>query len=250
MDVRAAPRRDRDPTRTIKEDLRRRCLVRAAAQRQALLGQHRQASMAISMASIVAEELRKCCSGGAEARPSAWSEMDEARLQEQLGQDAYLELMAATEESLLREMHQVEALAQAGGADNEEQEYEEYLAAEDALYAQSAAEGAEPSLLLDADASSMEDRVLCPLCVRARLVLLPDGCIACSAAGDGCMLRLDARGHPAPLALLRERMDRLLREHSQHCQGAPCCRLPLPAERHVGMLLFCCVSCGTATGVV
>ena len=73
--------RSRDPTRTIKEDLRRRCLVRAAAQRQALLAQHRQASEAISMATIVAEELRRTPVGGDAARPSAWSEADEATLQ-------------------------------------------------------------------------------------------------------------------------------------------------------------------------
>ena len=92
--------------------------------------------------------------------------------------------------------------------------------------------------------------VLCPLCARGLLTLAPDGCVACSAAADGCALRLDARGHPAPIELLRERMDALLCEHGRRCGGPPSCRLPLPAERHLGMLLFCCATCGVATGVV
>lgn len=196
------------------------------------------------MASIVAEEVQRSRTGSDAARPSAWSDADEALLQTQLGREAYLELMAATEESLVRELSQ-----QGEGAVAEE--YEDYLAAEDALLAQQIAEsdsqyeyasspGAEP------DGAS----ILCPLCVRAQLTVTADGCVACCGAADGCPLRLDARGHPAPLELLRERMDTLLREHGHRCSGQPICRLPLPAERPLGMLLFCCPACGIATGVV
>ena len=239
--VRAA--KARDPARTVKEDLRRRCLVRAAAQRQALLSQHRQASVAISMASIVAEELRSVRAGGEAARPSAWSEEDEALLQAQLGREAYLELMAATEETLLRELDQEASMACGSSEWSMAEDYEEYLTAEDALIAQLDGETTPP---LDGGSTG----VLCPLCVRAPLTLTADGCVKCSAAGDGCALQLDAKGHPAPIDLLRERMDALLREHGQRCNGPPCCRLPLPAERPLGMLLFCCHVCGVVTGVV
>ena len=195
------------------------------------------------MASIVAEELRRTPVGG-EARPSAWSEEDEALLQAQLGREAYLELMAATEESLLQELESVVSVDATTSASewSSEQEYEEFLAAEDAMLA---AQGvaAQPS-------DSQHASVLCPLCVRAPLALTADGCVTCSAAGDGCAMRLDARGHPAPLELLRERMDTLLREHARQCGGQACCRLPLPAESSLGLLLFCCPACGCAVGVV
>jgi hypothetical protein len=226
----------------MKEDLRRRCMLRAAAQRQALLAQHRQASEAISMAALVADELRRTPIGG-EARPSAWSEADELRLQAQLGREAYLELMAATEESLLQEL-QRHAREPAGAAQNDEwalaQEYEDYLLSEDERFT---AQG-------EVMPSESPLEILCPLCVAAPLKQTADGCVTCSAAATGCALHLDARGHPAPLELLRERMDTLLREHSQRCAGQACCRLPLPAERSLGMLLFCCPACGVATGVV
>ena len=215
--------------------------------------QHRHASEQLSMASIVAEELRR--SPSETARPSAWSEADEARLQATLGREAYIELMAATEEELVRELQQQEEAAAAaaaagsgaaptGSVADGALEYEEFLEAEDALLQQIAeAEAADGGL-------GGPSNVLCPLCVRAPLVLTADGCVACSAAGDGCALRLDARGHPQPLELLRERMDTLLREHGQRCGGPPCCRLPAVHERHLGMLLFCCNTCGVSVGVV
>ena len=94
--------------------------------------------------------------------------------------------------------------------------------------------------------------VLCPLCVRSTLALSGDGHVMCrNGLHDGsCPLRLPAQGHPAPIELLRERMDVLLREHSQQCGGQACCRLPLPAESSLGLLLFCCPACGCAVGVV
>ena len=69
-----------------------------------------------------------------------------------------------------------------------------------------------------------------PLCVRSTLALSGDGHVMCrSGLDDGsCPLRLPAQGHPAPIELLRERMDVMLREHSQQCGGQACCRLPLP----------------------
>lgn len=214
------------------------------------------------ISTIVAEELRRKTPGsGSDAQPSAWSEADEAALQATLGREAYLELMAATEEVLLREL----------GGDLPTDE----LGGDDHQFTQSAAAAREYEEFIAAQAESFEDEddgfgedaaVLCPLCVRSTLVHKSDGFIVCrreSLGGTsaqptwkqcgesgGCTLRLDARGHLAPLELLRERMDVLLREHSQRCTGQACCRLPQPAEQSLGMLLFCCTTCGTTTGVV
>ena len=189
------------------------------------------------MASIVADEMRRARSGEAEARPSAWSETDDANLQVMLGRDEYLVLMAEAEEALMREIELEEAMM----APNGEHEYEEYLAAEEAMLAAAEGDASQPS---DAD-------VLCPVCVRAPLLLTAEGCVACSAASDSCTLRLDARGHPAPLEHLRARMETLIRDHSRSCSGAHTCRLPTNAtEAALGMLLFSCSTCGVVTGVV
>lgn len=240
------------PRTRVNEDLKRRCLARASAAREQLRAQHRfmgdssetrSQTDASLVSAIIAEELRRVPPGQSEARPSAWSEADEAALQAALGKDAYLELMAATESELLRECErdaqQVEMDEQcriagewsAGAA----REYDEYLAAQAEEHE---ATGDEQG----------ESAVLCPLCVRSRLTLSPDGFVTC--CGADCALRLDARGHPAPVELLRERMDTLLQQHTQRCGGQPCCRLPLPAETSLGMLLFCCPACGCAVGVV
>ena len=256
---RPAAKMARDPTRTIKDQLRRRCLMRAAEQRHALLAKSRAleglamdasdmapaAMDTIDMAAIVADEVRRARAGEDASGPQSWDEADEARLQAQLGRDAYLELMAAAEQSLIDELE-----TGAGGGSGEwlmAQEYEAYLAAEEEDLSLAAAADAEYSSQPEAGDAT----VLCPLCVRAHLTLTSDGCVACSGAADGCTLRLDARGHPAPLELLRERMESLLSEHGRRCGGQPCCRLPLnPAEQALGMLLFCCPVCGIATGVV
>lgn len=251
QDARPPPqqRRKHDATRTIKEDLRRRCLMRAAAQRQALLAQHRQAADAISMAAIVADEVRRTRTGSDAARPSAWSEADEALLQVQLGREAYLELMAETEEMLLHELQQHHGSSSDTSAESAmTHEYEDYLAAEsDLLEHLAAVDSAASPPFTEAES---ESSILCPLCLRARVTQTADGAVACAAAGDGCALYLDARGHPDPVGLLRTRMEALLREHGQRCSGAPQCRLPLPTERPLGMLLFCCTTCGLVTGVV
>jgi len=63
-------------------------------------------------------------------------------------------------------------------------------------------------------------------------------------------LLLDARGHPAPIELMRERMCALLDEHGGRCRAHPVCRLAAPAERHVGTLLFACQVCGVLAAVV
>lgn len=185
---------------------------------------------------IIAEELRQTNRDSmGQSRPSAWSEADELLLQQQLGREAYIELMQATEATLIAE--ELESGHGSGMAADEE--YEAFLEAEAA------------QLAAEAEAAHMTtDGVMCPLCVRSTLVVDSNGWIVCGAAGGGCGLRLDARGHPAPLELLRARMDALLTEHGQRCRGQASCRLPAPAEAPIGHLLFCCPACGTVVGVV
>jgi hypothetical protein len=265
-------RRDRvEPQTTnqrFKEDLRRRCVVRAAAQRADLVARHRGGSVAAAAAAAAQDIIRAELAAWSASPPDsggAWREEDEVQLQATLGRDAYLDLMAATEEQLLRELggevlREVDggcscsSLVAGGsgggsgcyggggsGADDEAvaHEYEAYLRAEEEAAAAAAA---------DADA----DAVPCPLCVSAPLQLGADGCIECSLAPlGGCALRIDARGHAAPLRLLRERMCALLEEHQARCPAVASCRLPCtPAEAQLGVLLFGCGTCGLCTGVV
>jgi hypothetical protein len=241
---------NRTPRTRVHEDLRRRCLARASAAREQLRAQHRSigssgeerhADVSI-ISAIVAEELRRTPhrDGPSEARPSAWSEADEAALQAALGKEAYLELMAATEETLLREYE--------NGADDDHHHADHWssdAAREYEMYVAAQAE--------EHDATGDEaGAVLCPLCVRSTLTLSGDGHVTCRGGlhEGSCPLRLPAQGHPAPIELLRSRMDTLLHKHSQQCGGQACCRLPLPAESSLGLLLFCCPACGCAVGVV
>jgi hypothetical protein len=203
----------------------------------------------LSISQIVAEELQHTPVGRGDATASAWTETDDAQLQATLGRDAYLELMAATEELIMRELEQHgEGALDAEEAANGEaaaavHEYEAYLAAE--------AESAREAEALLAEGST--DAVLCPLCARGTLIVAPDGIVVCTCSQiAACPLRLDARGHPAPIDVLRERMDALITEHSRHCDGLASCRLPTLAEQQqgLGMLLFCCSTCNARVGVV
>ena len=230
------------PGTRLKDDLRRRCLLRVTAQRAALIAQSRQTGdAAAACRGILAEELHQALNAGtsgASRQPSSWSEADEVRLQAQLGQEGYLELMAAAEEALLNEMRKdLEMIGDTHGA--AAGEYEALLEAEEQLLAAQAAGG-----------PGAGDDVLCPLCVRSSLVLAADGFVCCV---DGCGLRLDARGATAPpLELLRDRMCSLLTEHGLHCNGKACCRLPQgPAEQQeLGSLIFSCATCGIGARVV
>ena len=169
-----------------------------------------------------------------------WGEGDDAQLQQQLGHDAYLELMTSTEEALLREL-EVD-LAYLGG-DDQTGEYEAYMAHQELMAVASVEEAPLQN----------EDRVLCPLCLRGSLQLR-DGClIVCdrwATDGGGCNLHLETQGHPSPLELLRERMCLLLNEHGSHCRGSACCRLPLQGEQATGLLLLTCQQCGMDAPVV
>ena len=199
---------------------------------------------------IVQAELNSVARNERGAPSSFWTEADEAALQRQLGPDGYLELMAATEEMLLRELQS--DVAYLGGTsvgpdtEGSSREYEAFLAQEEATIAACAE---------DIGAMSGEI-VLCPLCMRGTLQLLADGTIVSgrsAADGGGCTLRLDSRGHPAPLEALRELMCALLTEHGQQCQGFACCRLPTPQEQAAGAagaLLLACPQCGADVPVV
>ena len=135
------------------EDLRRRCLDRAKQQRQTAQQQARMSgsakvAMLDSYRSIVHTELNMV-----NGRTSiVWGEGDDAQLQQQLGHDAYLELMTSTEEALLREL-EVD-LAYLGG-DDQTGEYEAYMAHQELMAVASVEEAPLQN----------EDRVLCPLCL-------------------------------------------------------------------------------------
>jgi hypothetical protein len=246
------PRNDNAQKRRL-DSLRHRCLQRAQQKRQELLlttrlqpgGRSPAAADAAHWREIVHAELNAV--GRSErAAGAAWSEVDEALLQQQLGTDGYLELMMATEEALVRELDA--DLAQLG-ADGSAREYEAFLAHEAAVLAASADE--------QHSAPQGEEAVLCPLCMRGTLVLLADRttivCDRAAADGGGCNLLLDARGHPAPLEAVRQRMCLLLGEHAQRCGGCAYGRLPTLHEQAAGApcaLFLSCAQCGVNVPVV
>lgn len=209
------------------EGLRRRCLSRARQQRCELIQRSRQdgggadaAAAALetpSLHGIVASELRSAAAGWSAAD---WSAADRD----------YVDIMAALEQQLLRDL-------EADVASLVEDEYLAYESSEEARLQQ----------LLASDSAHGADAVLCPLCYQGYLNVSTEGCIECSSP---CPLRIDARGHPAPLELLRERMCSLLQQHGCGCDGIPSCRLPSVSERSLGMLVLSCERCGLLTGVV
>ena len=220
----------------LKDDLRRRCLARVAQQRAAQVSKHRFSPPSVRADVALAAEGFRMDSGGA----SAWSEEDEARLQEQLGHEGYLELMATMDDSLLRELQRdVDSLADgaSSGGEAAAREYEAFLAAEESRALAAAAE------------EEGDEGVACPVCVAASLQLDASGWVTCRAA---CGLRLDARGaQSSPLEAIRSRMCELISGHGQHCAGRAFCRLPSTFEQpHLGSLAFCCTTCGTAIRVV
>ena len=240
--MRAASRNTPSATR-LKEDLRRRCLARVAEQRATLVSQRRRAHIAIEADGCEMDTLatgRADAIGSTAAAPSntpiAWTEADEARLQAQLGHEGYLELMAATEEALLRELEQ--DLTCLGEDASATREYDDYLAAEEQYaFAQMAA-------------GECDDGVLCPVCFQANLQLDAEGFVACAAR---CGLYLDARqaaGHP--LELLRSRLNALHLDHGQRCGGMVACRMTAPGAEQaaLGPLAFGCDVCGYCARVV
>ena len=247
-------RRGGTPSTTrLKEDLRRRALARVAEQRAALV-QRRRTEPGVSNALDM--ELQWASMGGSRAAGGstsmsslAWTEADEARLQEQLGHEAYLELMAATEEALLRELE-----SDVTDLDQEEErrvaeacaisEYEELLLDEELQELSGLESGGGGA------AVSSDDVVLCPLCWRAGLALDGLGFVTCAAQ---CGLRLDARGATSPpLELLRARLNTLHTDHSRRCTAsAGGCRITLPSEQEtLGLLAFGCDACGYCARVV
>ncbi len=246
----------RTTTQRFRDELRRRCIVRAAEQRHHLLAQLRGASTSDICQDIIRKELNA-------VGTRSWAEEDEVQLQEALGREAYIDLMAATEQSLQCEIERAVSELDGGGdaamrigaspLEQEQElalrEYESFLAAQEAEMVAYAADIAESSPSFGA--ADSVDAVPCPLCVSAPLVVTSDGCVECSSRAAGrCGLRLETHGHPAPLQLLRDRMCRLLEEHGARCRGRACCRLPSATEATMGLLLLSCSTCGLCVGVV
>ena len=224
-----------------KEDLRRRCVQRAQEHRRQLLARRRDAPSgeddAVPMdAQALCREIvsSEMLSGGGGDDP--WAH---------LSHDAYIELMTATEQTLLQELRADVAVL----ADDDEvaaAQYEEYLRSEDermqALLEEAEADGhGGPAL--------HEEHVPCPLCEHGA-VWQTLGTLECSrCASHGCTFRLLTHDHPAPLLLLRERLGTLLGQHAASgCCGAPRCRLPVPGEQ--SLLLLGCDVCGVQVSVV
>ena len=221
--------------------LRRRCIARAQEARQAVLSRQRGISDGLDASAvardIISAELREAsCAGWARRGPRQDGEPDPHA---DLDFEAYAELLAATEQSLLAELREdVASLDGPGG-----EEYEAFL--------DWAAQGDEARLREAADeADGGGASVLCPLCERGALLHTADGWVVCNrgAAGD-CALRLWAEGHPAPVELLRERMATLLSQHGLACRGRARCRLPTEFEA-TGRLLMSCETCGSNVVVV
>ena len=233
----------------LKDDLRRRCLARTTSQRAALIARRRQVhgSVTESHAAALGAELMNTYDQRTHAcvsRTTAWTEADEARLQFELGNEAYLELMAATEESLLLELEaDVATLEDTASVEDEPavREYEAMLAAEECQLLQEA----ERAPVSDGAAGS----VLCPICWQAPLLLDASGFVTCSAS---CGVHLDARTAPSePLELLRARLDQLHNEHRRTCSAVAGARIPTLIERPtLGQLAFACPTCGVCTRIV
>jgi hypothetical protein len=234
------------PQTRFKDDLRRRCLARLAQKRSSLVEHRRDMQLSSQLRGIIAEELRQdSIPRSIRPQPSAWTEADEARLRESLGDDGYAELMSATEEALLQELQQDISLLGDGGLAATQEEYEQFLAAEEEQLRLACEEA---RMLESASSMSSGEAVLCPLCARVPVHLDSEGWVACTAS---CGLRLDARGAPSsPVELLRDRMCTLLTEHGRSCTGMAFCRMTLPTEAHFGRLLFCCEQCRVCSGVV
>ena len=214
-----------------RQDLRRRCMIRAKQHRTELLAAARGTDTQLRTLchSIVACEMES--PGGAAFRSPADAAGSSDDSMADLGHDEYVEMMAAMEEEIERELraelHALEPCV--------EQELADYEAYERAKFEASAA---------DPECAA----VLCPLCMQGQLTLAAAHCVACDRAG--CALRLETGGHPAPIEMIRERMCALMDEHARHCGATACCRLPTPAERQHGALFFGCPACGVNAVVV
>lgn len=221
-------------------ELRRRCQERLTQSRKGRVAQARSAVVSPHTQSDAPWGMDQDYARGAAGAvggASSWSEADERAIYQQLGHDAYIELMAATEQDLLRELEADVAFLSEGNTS----EYEAYLTHEDALL-RAAADEVSAGL-------AAPDTVPCPLCMRGALQLRADGIIVCSLGSDGCALQLDSRGHHAPVEALRARMCSLLQSHGQQCRGLAYCRMPPPGEEGAGRLLLTCNECGTCATV-
>ena len=217
-----------------RQDLRRRCMIRAKQHRTELLAAARGTDTQLRTLchSIISAEMEESSPRGAAFRSPAGAAGSSDDHMHNVGHDEYVEMMAAMEEEIERELR---AELHGGLAPCVEQELEDYEAYERAKFEESSGEPESAA-------------VLCPLCMQGQLALTPTRCVACDRAG--CALRLDAGAHPAPIEMLRERMCTLMDEHGRRCHATPGCRMPTPAERQHGALFFGCPACGMHAAVV
>ena len=221
-----------DPKTVRKDELRQRCLARAQEHRRQLLERCRGAPAEPMDAQALSREILSAeLASGEDDGP--WSH---------LSHDAFIEIMTATEQTLLQELRDdLAALGGGNGDDEAAQQYEEYLQEEERLLA-----------LLEEDDDpdgGVSGAVPCPLCAQG-VVWQGRGTLECSrCASHGCALRLFTGDHPAPLQLLRERMATLLQQHTfSGCRGEARCRLPVAGE--AGMLVLGCQTCAVHVAVV
>tara|TARA_B110001452_G_scaffold70553_1_gene56971 strand:+ start:584 stop:1333 length:750 start_codon:yes stop_codon:yes gene_type:complete len=229
-----------------KEALRQRCVARAQQHRREVLLRRREGGSAEPMDAqalcreIVSAEMR---SGGC----GVVDDDDDDSPWAHLSQDAFIDIMTATEQTLLQEMRDdLASIDDIGGGDDEEaaRHYEEYLRGEEErIQALLEQEEAQPP---DGGGGNL---VPCPLCHQG-FVWQTQGVLECSQRGShGCAFRLLTHDHPAPLQLLRERLGTLLQQHAlSGCRGHAQCRMPIAGE--AGMLLLGCGTCGSQVTVV
>lgn len=228
-----------------KDALRQRCVARAQQHRRELLLRRREGCSVEPMDAqalcreIVSAEMR---SGGVVVDnddDSPWAH---------LSHDTFIDIMTATEQTLLQEMRDdLASIGDVGGGDNEEaaRHYEEYMQGEEErIQALLEQEEAQPP-----DSGSSSNLVPCPLCHQG-FVWQTQGGLECNRRGShGCAFQLLTHDHPAPLQLLRERLGTRLQQHAlSGCRGHAQCRLPLAGE--AGMLLLGCGTCGNQDVVV
>ena len=229
-----------------KEALRQRCVARAQQHRRELLLRRREGGSAEPMDAqalcreIVSAEMRSSGGGFSDY------DDDDGGPWADLSHDAFIDIMMATEQTLLQEMRDdLASLDDIGGGDDEAaaRHYEEYLRGEEErIQALLEQEEAQPT-------DSGSGLVPCPLCHQG-FVWQTQGVLECSRRGShGCAFQLLTHDHPAPLQLLRERLGTLLQQHAlSGCRGHAQCRMPIAGE--AGMLLLSCGTCGSQVTVV
>ena len=191
--------------------LRRRCIARAQDARQALLSRQRGISDGLDASAvardIISAELREAsCAGWARRGPSQDGEPDPHA---DLDFEAYAELLAATEQSLLAELREdVASLDGPGG-----EEYEAFL--------DWAAQGDEARLREAADeADGGGASVLCPLCERGALLHTADGWVVCNRRRRRLRAPAVGRGPPRPSSSFANGWRRSSRSTASPVAGA------------------------------